>query len=309
MYLSENKLVTSTPCRTFGTALYNRGLHFENYRYGFNGKEKDDEIKGEGESYNYGMRIYDSRLGRFMSVDPLTRAYPFYSPYSYAGNNPIMNIDLDGLENKQSTQPETRTQPVQNKPTTDIILAEASAKRADNIDKKVAEIEKAVSLPIDLKNINKKYINELIKQKLSFDKDGKPIVNTIITPEGKESKVLKDAKEMVKDKIIEKIEEKVVEYSLKVTEVVAEKSVTLANIAISSPNAGEVSSDRTPESIDQEKENKTLVNKIDNAVNAAIGKVVLGKKEFDPSSPIEAKVKTPANDATKVNNKKLPPSQ
>ena len=44
------------------------------------------------------MRIYDSRLGKFLSVDPLTKSYPHYSPYQFAGNNPIHNTDLDGLE-------------------------------------------------------------------------------------------------------------------------------------------------------------------------------------------------------------------
>lgn len=44
------------------------------------------------------MRIYDPRLGRFLSVDPLTKSYPWYTPYSFAGNNPIAFIDLDGAE-------------------------------------------------------------------------------------------------------------------------------------------------------------------------------------------------------------------
>jgi RHS repeat-associated protein len=68
------------------------------YRYGFNGKEEDDEVKGDGNQQDYGMRIYDPRLGRFLSVDPLTKDYPHYTPYSYAGNKPIKFIDLDGLE-------------------------------------------------------------------------------------------------------------------------------------------------------------------------------------------------------------------
>jgi hypothetical protein len=44
------------------------------------------------------MRIYDPRVGRFLSVDPITRQYPELTPYQYASNSPIFNIDLDGLE-------------------------------------------------------------------------------------------------------------------------------------------------------------------------------------------------------------------
>ncbi len=68
------------------------------YRYGFNGKENDNEVKGEGNQQDYGMRIYDTRLGRFLSVDPLIAKYPWYSPYHFAGNNPIRYVDLDGGE-------------------------------------------------------------------------------------------------------------------------------------------------------------------------------------------------------------------
>jgi RHS repeat-associated protein len=46
------------------------------YRYGFNGKENDNELKDEGNEQDYGMRVYDTRLGKFLSVDPLTRDYP-----------------------------------------------------------------------------------------------------------------------------------------------------------------------------------------------------------------------------------------
>lgn len=70
----------------------------ELYRYGFNGKEKDDEVSGSGNSYDYGFRIYNPRIAKFLSVDPLTSAYPWYTPYQFAGNKPINNIDLDGLE-------------------------------------------------------------------------------------------------------------------------------------------------------------------------------------------------------------------
>jgi len=69
------------------------------YRYGFNGKENDSDVKGvEGGQQDYGMRIYDPRVGKFLSVDPLTKSYPHYTPYSYAGNKPTKFIDLDGGE-------------------------------------------------------------------------------------------------------------------------------------------------------------------------------------------------------------------
>jgi RHS repeat-associated protein len=68
------------------------------YRYGFNGKENDNEVKGAGNQQDYGMRIYDPRLGRFLSVDPIAREYPMLSTYHFAGNRPIVAIDLDGLE-------------------------------------------------------------------------------------------------------------------------------------------------------------------------------------------------------------------
>ncbi len=67
-------------------------------RFGFNGKEQDSEVSGEGNQYDYGFRIYDPRLVRFKSVDPLAVDYPWYSPYHFAGNNPIMFVDLDGAE-------------------------------------------------------------------------------------------------------------------------------------------------------------------------------------------------------------------
>lgn len=68
------------------------------YRYGFNEKENDNEVKGEGNQQDYGMRIYDPRLVRFLSVDPISSEFPWNSPFSFAENDPINFIDLDGLE-------------------------------------------------------------------------------------------------------------------------------------------------------------------------------------------------------------------
>jgi|GEM_PF-2006829 len=66
------------------------------YRFGFQGQEGDDEISGSGNSYDFGARIYDSRLGRWMSVDPLWKKGPEYSPYNFAFNSPLKYSDEDG---------------------------------------------------------------------------------------------------------------------------------------------------------------------------------------------------------------------
>jgi RHS repeat-associated protein len=66
----------------------------DGYRFGFNGKEDDRETGTQ----DYGFRIYNPALGKFLSVDPLTKDYPWYTPYQFAGNKPIVAVDLDGLE-------------------------------------------------------------------------------------------------------------------------------------------------------------------------------------------------------------------
>ncbi|WP_123891873.1 RHS repeat domain-containing protein [Chitinophaga costaii] len=77
------------PGRTFSSA---------GYRYGFNGKENDNEVKGDGNQQDYGMRVYDPKVGKFLSVDLLQKKYPELTPYQFASNTPLQAIDLDGLE-------------------------------------------------------------------------------------------------------------------------------------------------------------------------------------------------------------------
>jgi RHS repeat-associated protein len=64
------------------------------YRYGFNGQEKDDESNG----YNFGARVYDSRLGRWWSIDPEGKRHPENSTYSSFDNNPNIYGDLNGKD-------------------------------------------------------------------------------------------------------------------------------------------------------------------------------------------------------------------
>jgi RHS repeat-associated protein len=89
-------LVSTTDYYAFGQPMEGRQYSNGSYRYGFNGKEKDDEIKGSGNSLDYGARIYDPRLGRWLGVDPLNAEYTSISPYVFAVNSPISAFDQDG---------------------------------------------------------------------------------------------------------------------------------------------------------------------------------------------------------------------
>jgi RHS repeat-associated protein len=91
-------VLTSSDYYAFGSSMPNRGYKGPGYRYGYNGKEKDDEMQDGGNNYDYGMRVFDARLGRFLSVDPLSPDYPELTPYQFASNSPIAGIDIDGLE-------------------------------------------------------------------------------------------------------------------------------------------------------------------------------------------------------------------
>jgi RHS repeat-associated protein len=98
----QPEVLTAQDYYSFGMAMPGRKYTkpSSGYRYGFNGKENDNEVKGEGNQQDYGMRIYDPRLAKFLSVDPLTRSFAMLSPYHFANNSPVANIDLDGEEAK-----------------------------------------------------------------------------------------------------------------------------------------------------------------------------------------------------------------
>ncbi|TAH27827.1 MAG: hypothetical protein EAZ06_12115, partial [Cytophagales bacterium] len=88
---------TYTDYYAFGMEMVGRNWsESEAYRQGYNGKENDKDF-GEGVQ-DYGMRVSDTQTCRFFSVDPLTQDYPWYTPYQFAGNMPIIAVDLDGAE-------------------------------------------------------------------------------------------------------------------------------------------------------------------------------------------------------------------
>ena len=68
----------------------------DKYRFGFNGKEMDNETFGDGNEMDFGDRIYDSRIGRWLSIDPFFKKYAYLSPYVACANNPISLVDIGG---------------------------------------------------------------------------------------------------------------------------------------------------------------------------------------------------------------------
>jgi RHS repeat-associated protein len=96
----------------FGSILPGRSFAGGGYRYGFNGMESDDEVSGEKNSYDFGARLYNPRIGRWFSRDALESRKPSYSPYQSFKGNPIIFNDPDGndeyltivIDNKKTGQ-------------------------------------------------------------------------------------------------------------------------------------------------------------------------------------------------------------
>lgn len=106
----EDHLGTSSVMVNTGGDLINREEYypfgetsfgaFAKKRYRYVGKEKDNESG----LYYYGARYYAAWVGRFVSVDPLASKYPQLTPYNYAANDPIGDLDIDGMQNTKTAE-------------------------------------------------------------------------------------------------------------------------------------------------------------------------------------------------------------
>ena len=102
-------LVSATDYYPFGMEMPGRLYSPTGYRYGMNGQETDPELKGEGNIVNFIYRMHDSRLGRFLSIDPMVKSFPWNSSYAFAENRPIDGRDLEGREWDQATDDQGNT--------------------------------------------------------------------------------------------------------------------------------------------------------------------------------------------------------
>ncbi|MCT4685890.1 RHS repeat domain-containing protein, partial [Vallitalea sp.] len=150
----------------FGTTSYQKhNTTISQKRYKYNGKERDNET---GMCY-YGARYYAAWICRFVSVDPLQFKYPNYTPFLYAGNNPVSKIDIDGLEEgKPKTHPNV------------IIFISKREKTLKDIDDQAKELKNwTVITGKDIKSVSKE-----LKKKY----EGKNINNLVIRTHGSENR-------------------------------------------------------------------------------------------------------------------------
>lgn len=92
----EAIMLSASDYYPFGMSVSQRSFETDEYYYGFNGMEKDDEIKGDKNSYSTHFRHYNPVLGKWLSLDPELRKFPGKSPYMAFSNNPIIYVDPRG---------------------------------------------------------------------------------------------------------------------------------------------------------------------------------------------------------------------
>ena len=96
------QLTTTIDYYSYGSYLSGRTYNTTENNYGYQGKPKDDELKGNGNSYDFGARLLDTRVGRWLSIDPLENQFPSMSTYNAMVANPINFIDPDGRATEAS---------------------------------------------------------------------------------------------------------------------------------------------------------------------------------------------------------------
>lgn len=91
------QVVQTTDYYPFGLAMAAQSYQKQSTQdndYLYNGKELQDEHNLGW--MDYGARMYMAEIGRWGVIDPMSDMYHNLGPHSYAANNPILNIDVEG---------------------------------------------------------------------------------------------------------------------------------------------------------------------------------------------------------------------
>jgi RHS repeat-associated protein len=150
------------------------------YRYGFNGKENDNEVKGLGNQQDYGERMYDPRVNRFGSVDPVQVKHPAQSSYSAFNDNPLFFVDTDGKDGIASTTGAgTKKDPV-------VVVVTANYYYQDATDQQVkamATVKEDLAVPQSFEK-DGKYYKAVVNVNFIKTKDPVETANLIIGTKG-----------------------------------------------------------------------------------------------------------------------------
>lgn len=190
----------------FGVILKNRDIPLTSgsggvpYRYGFQGQERDDEIKGEGNSLNYEYRMHDPRLGRFFAIDPLAGSYPWNSPYAFSENRLIDCVELEGLEAENvhyynmKKQKDGSYKPKLDHSGSTLVIKTVNAVFRSSMNKKETKIKKADHGEQTTTTNVYTYWSD----------DGKTITRQVVVSNGLDSDVPKQQVNVIKQTVIEK---------------------------------------------------------------------------------------------------------
>ncbi|MEO5976196.1 MAG: RHS repeat-associated core domain-containing protein, partial [Chryseolinea sp.] len=110
VYFDDFKVTQTKTAIIQSSDYYPFGLTFNSFQrennnvnqYKFNGKEEQEELALNW--LDYGARMYDAGIGRWVATDPLAEISRRFSPYAYAYDNPIRFVDPDGMSAKDNLE-------------------------------------------------------------------------------------------------------------------------------------------------------------------------------------------------------------
>lgn len=131
-------------------------------RYKYSNKEQQNQEFEDGsglEEYDFEARFYENQIGRWNCIDPLSEKYYSLSPYNYVLNNPILQIDPNGMEifNAWEIDRRSKQQSIDN------VQSTINDPNTSKTDKEVAQnILRSLLSELDEININLKRTDEVI---------------------------------------------------------------------------------------------------------------------------------------------------
>jgi len=173
-----------------GMLMVGRQFSSLDYHFGFNGVEKVNEVSGASNHYQFKFREYDPRVGRFWSVDPLFKIYPWNSTYAFAENKVINGIDLEGKEYAENYLTEMAQAAIENPATFIFMKPELKLQTAIQLYRnRASEVHNFITIPSSLQTVKIESKGEANKMVKAYYLDNKLNVYYNSTNDGVEDAV------------------------------------------------------------------------------------------------------------------------